>query len=316
MPALSASAPGKTILFGEHAVVYGYPAIALPLPDISLNVIVQAFPGKEQSRIINQQLEEDYLLTDNSNDVYQAALITIQNSLHLEHLPAMQLTFSSTIPPASGLGSSAAFAVALTKAVSAFLGFHLSLEKINEIAFEIEKRQHGTPSGIDNTVVCYQNPIYFRKHCPVEFIQLEKPIHAILAYSGVPSSTKESVNHVRQLRDSHPEKTIEIFERIGSIAEIARELIMNGDIMSVGNLMTQNHTLLRQLDISTNLLDHLVEAAINSGAFGAKLCGSGKGGNVVALVPAEKTQQIKEALLNAGAVSCLISTINRTGKIK
>lgn len=315
MPALSASAPGKTILFGEHAVVYGYPAIAVPLPDISLNVIVQALPGKDQSRIINHELGEDYLLTDNSDDVYQAALMTIQHSLHLNHLPAMQLTFSSTIPPASGLGSSAAFAVALTKAVTAFLGFHLSFDIINEIAFEIEKRQHGTPSGIDNTVVCYQTPIFFRKHHPVEFLQLEKPIHVILANSGVPSSTKASVNQVRQLRDSHPVKTDEIFERIGSIAENARELIMNGEIVSVGNLMTQNHTLLRQLDISTKILDQLVEAAINSGAFGAKLCGSGKGGNVVSLVPAEKTQQIKEALLKAGAASCFVSTINPTGKL-
>ena len=312
MPALSASAPGKTILFGEHAVDYGYPAIAFPLPDICLKVIIQALPGQKQSRIINQDLGEDYLLTDNPDDVYLAALKTIQSSLQLNHLPAMQLTFSSTIPPAAGLGSSAAFAVALTKAVSTFLGFHLSLEKINEIAFEIEKHQHGTPSGIDNSVICYKTPVFFRKNFPVEFIQLQKPMNLILANSGIPSSTKESVSQVRQMKESNPIKSNEIFERIGSITEKAKGLMVSGDLVSVGSLMTQNHELLKKLDISIKELDILVETAINSGAFGAKLCGSGKGGNLVALVPAEKTQRIKEALMNAGAVSCLASAIYPT----
>jgi mevalonate kinase len=305
MPALSASAPGKTILFGEHAVVYGYPAIAFPLPNILLKVIIQALPDQKQSRIINQQLQEDYLLGDKPDDAYQAALITIQNNLQLNHLPAMQLTFSSTIPLAAGLGSSAAFSVAITKAVSTFLGFRLSLEQINHIAFEIEKRQHGTPSGIDNTVVCYQTPIYFLKNHPFEFIQLPKPMILILANSGIPSSTIEAVRQVRQMRETHPDKINQLLERIGSITEKARDLIVQGDHESVGALMSINHDFLRELDLSTKELDNLVDTALQSGAYGAKLCGSGKGGNVVALVSEDKAQQIYEKMKMAGAADCL-----------
>jgi mevalonate kinase len=310
MPALSASAPGKTILFGEHAVVYGHPAIAVPLPDISLTVIVQALPNQKKIRIVNKAMAEDFLLDEKDlGNQYTFALETIRNYVKIDHLPAMQLTISSNISPASGLGSSAAFAVAITKAVTSFLGFHLSLENMNDIAFEIEKKQHGSPSGIDNSVVCYQKPVFFRKGQPVEFIGIGNPMTLILANSGIRSLTKEAVDQIREKRNKERENVDRIFNQIGNIANKARTSIEQGDFKSIGKLMLENHQLLKELELSLEKLDDLVETSMRSGAYGAKLCGSGKGGNVVALIPPAEAKNIEKSLLETGAESCLVTTI-------
>ncbi|MBM3137544.1 MAG: mevalonate kinase [Chloroflexi bacterium] len=310
MPAISASAPGKTILFGEHAVVYGFPAIAVPLPDISLTVIVQALPNQNSIHIVNTDLKEDFLIEEiEKQNPYNSALEVIRKFLKIDHLPAMRITLSSNIPLASGLGSSAAFAVAISKSVTSFLGFRLSLEDLNCIAYEIEKRQHGTPSGIDNTVICYQKPVFFLKDQPVEFINPSKPMTLILANSGIQSLTREAVEQVREKRDRERDLVDDIFYRIGSIANNARPLIEDGDLESIGKLMLENHQLLKELELSLDILDDLVEASMKTGAYGAKLCGSGNGGNVVALVPPEKSDMIKEVLIKKGAYSCLVSTV-------
>ena len=310
MPAFSASAPGKTILFGEHAVVYGHPAIAVPLPDISLTVIVQALPNQKKIRVVNKGLDEDFFLDEKeSENLYAFALDTIRYTLRISHLPAMQLTISSSIPPASGLGSSAGFAVAITKAVTSFLGFRLALEDLNDIAFEIEKKQHGTPSGIDNSVVCYQKPIFFRKGQPVEFINTRKPLTLVLANSGILSLTKEAVDQIREKRKKETEFVDQIFNQIGIITNSVRPKIEQGDLESIGQLMLENHQLLKELGLSLEKLDDLVETSMRSGAYGAKLCGSGKGGYVVALVPPDQAIKVEQALLETGAESCLVTTI-------
>ena len=310
MPAISASAPGKTILFGEHAVVYGHPAIAVPLPNISLTVIIQALPNQKKTRIVNKGLDEDFFLDEKDfENQYSLALETIRNHVQIDHLPAMQLTISSNIPPASGLGSSAAFAVAMTKVVTSFLGFRLQLEDLNGIAFEIEKKQHGTPSGIDNSVVCYQEPVFFRKGYPVEFISIGKPMTLILANSGIRSLTKEAVDQIKEKRNKEKEYVDRVFNQIGNIANKARTSIEQGDLESIGKSMLENHQLLKELELSLEKLDDLVEASIKSGAYGAKLCGSGKGGTVVALIPPAEAKNIETSLLETGAESCLVTTI-------
>lgn len=313
MPALSASAPGKTILFGEHAVVYGHPAIAVPLLDITLKVIVQPLPNENKIHIINKGLNEDFLFDEEEHETpYSLALDAIKKHLKIDRLPAMQLTISSTISPASGLGSSAAFAVAMTKAVTSFLGYRLTLEIINDIAFEIEKNQHGTPSGIDNTVVNYQKPVYFRRGQTVEFVSVGEPMTLILANSGIQTLTKEAISQIKEKRITDTGFVDHIFDQIGSITKNARSKIEMGDQESIGQLMLKNHQLLKELGLSLVILDDLVETSIQSGAYGAKLCGSGKGGNVVALVPSDKIKIIEKALIETGAHTCLLSTIAST----
>lgn len=313
MPAFSVSAPGKTILFGEHAVVYGHHAIAVPLFDISLKVSIQPLPNKNKILIINSDQGNRHISFEKKEDnPYWITLETIRQSLNVDHLPSMEIAISSSIPVAAGLGSSAAFSVALTKAVSGFLGFNLPVEKLNSIAFEIEKHQHGSPSGIDNTVVAYQSPVYYRKNEFPIFFNINKPMHLILADSGIRSLTKDVVLHVKQELEKNPDKINKIFAEIEKITIEAKGTLETGDHRAIGNLMLDNHIHLQRLGVSIIELDCLVEAAVESGAFGAKLCGSGQGGNVVALTSYDKTEKVIKAMRQAGAVSCLRSTIQPT----
>ena len=248
MPSTFTSVPGKSILFGEHAVVYGYPAIAVPLDSISFKIKLFPRPNENNSIIINEELGENLLLEDLTPEhTYRTAISAILQALKLTRLPALEIRLSSTIPIASGLGSSAAFAVCLVKALSSFLGFKLTDEKINEIAYQIEIFQHGTPSGIDNTVIAFNKPVYFRKGYPPEFLKIGAPMNLVIADTGVRSKTKETVTQVRKFKESVPSIADEIIQKIGDIVERAKKELENGNSDTLGSLMTENHTLLNEI---------------------------------------------------------------------
>ena len=243
---------------------------------------------------------------------YRTAIVAILQELKISKLPPMEIRLSSTIPIASGLGSSAAFAVCLVKALSAFFGLRLSNKKVNEIAYQIEIFQHGTPSGIDNTVIAYNKPVFFKKGFSPEFLKIGTPLNLVIADTGVRSMTKETVAQVRKFKESDPSIADEIIQKIGDIVEHAKSELENGNLNAIGSLMTENHTLLTKLGVSCKELDHLVEVSKNEGALGAKLCGSGKGGNIVALCDEEKAEHVKTALQNNGSTHCFISKIKET----
>ena len=313
MPSTFTSVPGKSILFGEHAVVYGYPAIAVPLDSISLKIKLSPRPGENNSIIINEELGENLFLEDlEPEQTYRNAISVILQGLKLTSLPALEIRLSSTIPIASGLGSSAAFAVCFVKALSSFLGFRLSVEKINEIAYQIEIFQHGTPSGIDNTVIAYNKPVYFRKEYPPEFLEIGVPMNLVVADTGMRSITKETVTQVRKFKQSDPLIANEIIQKIGEIVESAKIELENGNLDALGSLMTENHALLNKLGVSCKELDHLVDVSLKEGALGAKLCGSGKGGNIVAICDEELAGSIRIELLKNGSTHCFISKIKET----
>ena len=312
MPAISAKAPGKTILFGEHAVVYGHPAIAVPLNSIQLKASLRGMPAQqpETIMIINHNTGENVLLTalEEHNPV-RAAISYTAEFLKIKHLPATEINISSNIPIASGLGSSAALAVAIIRGFSQYLGFSLSNEQINELAFEVEKIQHGQPSGIDNSVITYNHPIYYIKGQPPEYLQFKKPITLIVANTGIPSLTKEAVREVRARLDEEPERINSLLDQIGKIGKSAKNYLIEGQIEKIGKSMIENHNLLGTLGVSCVELNHLVSAALEAGSPGAKLCGSGKGGNIVAISEASQADKIKQALMNNGAVSALIAQV-------
>jgi mevalonate kinase len=310
MPSLSISVPGKTILFGEHAVVYGFPAIAIPLNSISLNIKVSARPNEKGTLIINKKMGTRFLLKDLSPDhTYRKSILLILNALNIDRLPALQIIISSSIPISSGLGSSAAFAVCLVRALSGFLGFKLTDMKVNEIAFEIETILHGTPSGIDNTVVTFNKLVYFIKGFSPTFLKVKEPFTLVVADTGIRSVTKDTVAEVKIKKAANPSAVNKIIEEIGALAIRAKRTLEESNLVTLGVLMSENHALLQQLGVSGEELDHLVVTAVKNGAFGAKLCGSGKGGNIVALVDEMNADFIKSALLDNGSTNCFISRI-------
>ncbi len=315
MPAMTATAPGKVILFGEHAVVYGRPAIAAPVNQVQARAVIQAEPRAVAGSVHVQapDIHLDVMLADLPGD--HPISLTVRSVLveyGLTRSPACTIRVTSTIPIASGLGSGAAVAVALLRAFSAFLGQPLPNERISALAFEVEKIHHGTPSGIDNTVITYAMPVYF-VHGParntIELISVSVPITLVIGDTGVPSPTAQAVGDLRHAWQSDPKRYEPLFDRMGWITQMARQAIVDGRPELLGDLMNQNQDILSQVGVSSPELDRLVSAARAGGASGAKLSGGGKGGNMIALALPAVATQVARALKEAGAVRTIITTI-------
>ena len=309
MPTTFASAPGKTILFGEHAVVYGYPAIAVPVNEIQAKVKIFPVIGSEPNQIqfVAPQIEFDQFYGDMEvQHPLRIALDAVKNHLEISHYPACKIHISSTIPIASGLGSSAAISVAVIKAMLQFVGFQPTSPLLSQLAYKVEVEFHGTPSGIDNTVIAYQRPLFYRKDKEIEFISTRGSFTIIIADSGLKGNTKIAVSQVRERWQNNPVQFDHYFQEIGKIATDARIALENGDQPGLGKLMHANQFLLQKIGVSHPALESLISVANESGALGAKLCGAGLGGNIIVLSQNEEATFIAEKLANHGAVKTII----------
>lgn len=304
-----ATAPGKIILFGEHAVVYGQPALAVPVMQVEAEVrIDRIFSSGIRINAPNIRLNDKLDSIPPSNPL-AATVINTLAALNYNSLSGVSILIRSSIPIASGLGSGTAVSVAIIRALAQHLKAELTDEQVSNLAFETEKLYHGTPSGIDNTVVTYAKPVYFIKDQLIQVLQVKYPFIIVIADTGMPATTKETVRDVRVQQHKYPERYDTLFATIGSIANTARQLIEGGMPESLGPLMDENHALLRNMTVSSPELDHLVNAARKAGALGAKMSGGGRGGNMIALVQASKAGAIAQALKDAGATNTIITRI-------
>lgn len=308
-----ATAPAKIILLGEHAVVYGQPAIAIPVAERQALVIVE--PGRKRTGIVLQaeNLGRSYLLDAVPPD--EPLAFTVRNVLRrlgIRTEPDLKITVTSTIPIASGLGSGAAVATALVKALSTHLGARLRPEQVSGLVYETEKLHHGTPSGIDNTVIAFERPIWFRRDTPPEPFSVGAPFHFLIADTGVASPTRTTVGEVRARWVADRSTYEALFGRIGTVVEAARLALEGGDAAALGRLMNANQELLRALDVSAEVNEQLIEAALQAGALGAKLSGGGCGGNVIVLASPEGAEAIESQLVAAGA-KCVFQTTLQPG---
>ncbi|RMG96930.1 MAG: mevalonate kinase [Chloroflexi bacterium] len=307
------TAPGKVILFGEHAVVYGRPAIAAPVTQVRATAVISPNP-QAGIRLQAPDLNTDIMLTEaNPEDPLAAAVLQFQQAA-ARPLPDFILTVTSSIPIASGLGSGAAITAAIIRALAHYTGLrHLaSNERVSALTYEVEKIHHGTPSGIDNTVVSFEQLVYFVRQQPqnrIETFPVGRPLHLLVADTGIRSSTKAVVMDVRQQWQENPTRFEALFDGCGQIARTARTAIETGDWETIGRLMNENHALLQEMTVSSPELDRLVTAAREAGALGAKLSGAGRGGNMIALVTPETKTAVSHALHQAGAQNVLTSTI-------
>ncbi len=304
------SAPAKIILFGEHAVVYGQPAIAVPVSSLRATATYEATDAGLKIHAVDLN---KVLPVEVDSDVVDDALIaTARKVLAQLHAtpPDVLIRLQSTIPMASGLGSGAAISTVLARTLIAALGQQIAQGVLNTMIYEIEKIHHGTPSGIDNTVIVYEKPVYFIRDHLMETLTIAAPFTLIIGDTGQGALTKVAVGDVRRLVEAESGKMQPILAEIGAISQQARKAIEMGDIDALGPLMTRNHTLLQQLTVSSPELDVLVDAALAAGALGAKLSGGGRGGNMIALVsPTQGAERIKQALLDAGASQVFTTTV-------
>jgi mevalonate kinase len=291
---------GKVILFNEHFVVYGIPAIASA---IGMKTTARIEPLES-----GDKPDQYYLLQDNrletpgyKSEKYDQQLDSMKyifkaSEVDLNETP-IKIILEGDLVASSGIGASAASCAAIARAISDHFGLDFSDEKINSIAYEGEKGYHGTPSGIDNTAATYGSLIWFKKAEVqgepniMERLSLEKPVEIVMGNTGLVANTTEAVAGVRARRDQDPEKYSRIFEESKNLSHEARTALETYDLIKVGELMNQNHTLLQDIEVSCKELDILVNIARDNGALGAKLTGGGLGGNMVALTPGEDLQE-------------------------
>jgi mevalonate kinase len=304
------SAPGKIILLGEHAVVYGRPAIAVPVSHVRAEAQTAPGPAGDGLTVVAPDLGRRVCLAD----AEEGDPLAVAARLTLKHLgrpaPDAVVTVTSAIPIAGGMGSGAAVSSCIVLALATHLGAVLTPDEISGIVFEVEKIYHGTPSGIDNSVIVHERPIYYVRGEPIQVLSVGRPICLLVADSGVPSSTADVVADVRRAWEREPAHHDVLFDQIGELVEQGREALERGSIYDLGPLMDENHELLVELGVSSPELEDLAEAARFAGALGAKLSGAGRGGNVIAVVEEHLAGEIEEALLEAGAGSVITTVVD------
>ncbi len=289
-------AAGKVILGGEHAVVYGHRAIALPLPDalgvsVTRNVDDDAVLLRVPAWRLSKPMDID--ARTGVDAMVASVLATMEIEPH-----ALQIDVSSEYPAGIGLGSSASFAVGLARALAAFTNASIDDEIINDIAYESERVAHGHPSGLDNTLATFARPVAFRRGPPatVKPLTIQSDLQLLIMLTANTTPTADMVARVASLQAAQPAHVAAIFTRIDEICADLETCLASGEFATLGELMNLNHGLLNTLGVSSAETEALVELARRHGALGAKMTGGGGGGAVIAL-PGE--QSATAALLKA-----------------
>ena len=296
---------GKIILMGEHAVVYGEPAIAFPFQ--AAKVVASL---NEHITSSGDQLVSSYytgILRDAPHSLKNIKQLVFNLKKELQIEQSLELTIHSTIPAERGMGSSAAVVTAVTRAFYDYLEQPLSREQLLTNVQISEKIAHGNPSGIDAAATSSLEPIYFVKGHPFDYFSLNIDAFLIVADTGIKGQTRAVVKDVAHLFEKDQQKVGQKIQQLGYLTRQAKKAIVKNNPEHLAQAMNEAQLILKNLTISNDFLDVLIETARDSGALGAKLTGGGRGGCMIALAQTKtKAQEISEALLQAGAAATWI----------
>lgn len=307
---VTASAPAKVILFGEHFVVYGEPAIVLAIDKRAYARIEERDDNRLYMHSTDLNLSgyfENGNFRVEQGDLKEARMkfepvkyaVGKVMEKRGEHV-GLNVEINSTVPVGAGLGSSAAVIAASTLATGAVLDVKLAKEDILRIAYEAEKILHGTPSGVDPAISTMGGTMLFQMDTGFKPLEVKTGIPLIIGDTGVERSTRVQVEKVRDLVDKFPRVTEPIMKTAREIVLRAIDALKENDLETLGSLMNINHALLCGVGVSDESLEWLINAARKTGALGAKLTGAGGGGCMIALAREEKLEQVSEAIQRAG----------------
>ncbi|MGX7129703.1 mevalonate kinase [Enterococcus wangshanyuanii] len=300
-------ATGKIILMGEHAVVYGEPAIAFPFEETSIMTTIES----------DQMMTLDCQYFCGNLAEVPARLKSVQKVIYQtlaelgQENTTLKITINSTIPAERGMGSSAAVAVAIVRGLFDYFKTPCSPETLLRLVDEAEKIAHGNPSGIDAAATSGSKPIFFIKGQPLELFPMNvSNAYLIVADTGIKGQTREAVSDVAHLFEEDKQLAAKHITELGRLTVQAKQAILMNDVPLLGTSMNQAHEHLKALTVSNKQLDHLVETARNNGALGAKLTGGGRGGCLIALVDSKRqAEKIADSLKNAGATAAWIQSL-------
>lgn len=299
------AAPGKVILLGEHSVVYGHPALAAALAD---GALVHFAPGQGDLVIENWQLR----LSPHTacEHALGSAYRMLRKTLGLPDKSPVDLHVNFSIPTGAGLGSSAALAVAVIRALGAAHGQQFSSELASEAAMASETVIHGKPSGLDHTVSLHGGFGLFTRQGGFTPLAEKKSLPLLVGQTGRQRDTKGRVARVAELFETDRAATGEHFQAIARGVTAGAQAIAQNDWTTLGEIMNANQHHLEALDVSCPEIEKMVEIALGEGAYGAKLTGGGGGGSVIALAPGREAR-IAQAWSRAG-FSSFVTTVGHT----
>lgn len=263
---------GKVLLLGEHAVVYGMPAIAA---GISLGATATAEP----SDAFEIRIAERVAKAGDGSELVSA----LERTAASLGVGPQRVAVDVNIPLGSGLGGSAAIGVAVARALLAAKGQAENAERVLAAADAWERVFHGNPSGVDAAAAYARGCIWFTKAEGVTPMFVAVPLSLVVCLAGPPASTKEMVEGVKRLGERRPDLLAKTLSGIESLVKNARLCIEAGDARGLGQLMNYNQMLLSGLFLSTPEIERACSVARDAGALGAKLTGAGGGGAVIAL---------------------------------
>ncbi len=305
-PGATGRAGAKAILLGEHAVVYGRPAIAIPVNALGVEAHAQPAegPGHLASTLFHGPIAR-------APERLHVTLTAMRAALAAAGRPGAELDISidSSIPAERGLGSSAAVSAAVIEAVLGACGFAADDETMHELIQTAERAAHGAPSGLDARTVRARAAVWFDQG-RIEPVSVGGDLVFVIADTGVRGRTREAVAAVAQRRERDPRAVEAALDELGALATALRSDVSTGDREAIGSAMSRAHVLLTDLGVGDPALDHLVQAATAGGALGAKLTGGGRGGCVLALArDAASAAELGDRLTRAGAAAVWTTTV-------
>lgn len=301
---------GKTILIGDQFVLDEVPAIVSAIPFETV-ATVERISGN------------GWVLEDNRNEVpgykekkKEQQARSIDRILEVMKIDAnktpIKITYGGSLLAGSGVGASAASCVSLARALNEEFQLGLPIEEINRIAWQGEFPYHGVASGVDNTASTYGGLLLFKlvsgqQH--FEKIQTPKPFEIVLANSGITANTALLDEYIEKQKKADPELFGSRLKLITSQAMDMKKALEAGDLDEVGKIMSKNHELLIDMDMSHEILDYLCKQAREKGALGAKVTGGGRGGYMVALTPGKKLQEAVASAFEKEGYKLITATI-------
>lgn len=283
---------GKTILIGDQFVLREVPAIVAALPYVT-EAVVERTEGEgwtlEDNRmeVPGYKEKKKHQQVDSINHILEVMEIDVKKT-------PLKITYGGDLLAGSGVGASAASCVSLARAINDEFDLGYTIEKINYVGWEGEFAYHGIPSGVDNTASTYGGLIKYwikddQKH--FEQIKIPKPIRVVLGNSGITADTSKLDIYTDRELERDPDLFNQRMDTIRRQGDEMKAALEAYDLDTVGRIMTDNHKILIDMDLSHEILVSLCDKALSMGALGAKVTGGGRGGYMSALVPDQDTQE-------------------------